>query len=120
MDMQNLLQQMTLEEKARLLCGHSTMGTCPIDRLGIPALHFSDGPHGVRAEKPDGDSMSGISQSLPSTCFPTAATTACSWNPENLHRMGVAMGGGMPLLRNSCVAGTSGEYKAKSSGREKL
>ena len=92
MNIRELIQNMTLEEKAWYLCGCTNMGTMPIPRLSIPALKFSDGPHGVRALKEGGDSMSGISNSLPSTSFPTAATAANSWNPDNLRRMGQALG----------------------------
>lgn len=92
MNVRELIQNMTLEEKAGYLCGCTNMGTMPIPRLSIPALKFSDGPHGVRALKEGGDSMSGISNSLPSTSFPTAATAANSWNPDNLRRMGQALG----------------------------
>ena len=50
---------------------------------------MSDGPHGLRVQKEGGDN--GVSQSEPSTAFPTAALTACGWNEENLYKMGQAM-----------------------------
>lgn len=85
------LSQLSLEEKAALLSGRFQKTTLPVARLDLPALRFSDGPHGVRAEDPQGDSLGGISDSLPATCFPPAATSACSWDPELLYRMGVAL-----------------------------
>ena len=66
------------------------MYTNPIPRLGIPSLCMSDGPHGLRKQTEGGDN--GISKSEPATAFPTAVTTASGWNPENLKKMGAAIG----------------------------
>ena len=86
MDVEAVLAQMTVEEKAALVAGTDFMYTNPIPRLGVPSLCMSDGPHGLRKQIGSGDN--GVSQSEPSTAFPTAAATASSWNPENLRRMG--------------------------------
>ena len=90
MDIQKILQELTVEEKAALVAGTNFMYTNPIPRLGIPPLCMSDGPHGLRKQIGEGDN--GISQSEPATAFPTAAATASSWNPENTRRMGEAIG----------------------------
>ena len=90
MNRKEILQKLTLEEKAALLSGTDFMYTNPIPRLGIPAISMSDGPHGLRKQK--GDSQdNGVSESEPATSFPTAATTASSWNPENVYKMGEAI-----------------------------
>ena len=89
MDVEAVLAQMTVEEKAALVAGTDFMYTNPIPRLGVPSLCMSDGPHGLRKQIGSGDN--GVSQSEPSTAFPTAAATASSWNPENLRRMGAAI-----------------------------
>lgn len=90
MNRKEILQKLTLEEKAALLCGTDFMYTNPIPRLNIPAVSMSDGPHGLRKQK--GDSQdNGVSESEPATSFPTAATTASSWNPENVYKMGKAI-----------------------------
>ena len=89
MNVRKLLKELTLEEKAALVSGTDFMNTNPIPRLGVPTLCTSDGPHGLR--KQIGSSDNGVSQSEPSTAFPTAATTASSWNPENTRRMGEAI-----------------------------
>jgi beta-glucosidase len=47
-DIQAIISQMTLEEKATLCTGASAWTTTPVDRLGIPEMIVSDGPHGVR------------------------------------------------------------------------
>ena len=90
MDIEGILKQMTAEEKAALVSGTDFMYTNPIPRLGIPSLCMSDGPHGLRKQIGSGDN--GIAQSEPATAFPTAAATACGWNPENLRKMGAAIG----------------------------
>ncbi len=90
MDTESILKQMTLEEKAALVSGTDFMYTNPIPRLGIPSLCMSDGPHGLRKQTEGGDN--GISKSEPATAFPTAVTTASGWNPDNLKRMGAAIG----------------------------
>lgn len=90
MDTEKLIAQMTVEEKAALVSGTNFMYTNPIPRLSIPSLRMSDGPHGLRLQKEGGDN--GVSESEPATSFPTAATTASGWNPENARRMGEAIG----------------------------
>ena len=89
MDIEKILSQMTVEEKAALVSGTDFMYTNPIPRLGIPSLNVSDGPHGLRKQLRGGDN--GISLSEPSTAFPTAACTASGWNPDNTRRMGEAI-----------------------------
>ena len=90
MDIQRLLPELTIEEKAALVSGTDFMYTNPILRLGIPSLHMSDGPHGLRVQTEGGDN--GVTGSLPATAFPTAATVASGWNPENSYRIGKAIG----------------------------
>ena len=89
MDVERVISQMTVEEKAALVSGTDFMYTNPIPRLGIPSLCMSDGPHGLRKQIEGGDN--GISKSEPATAFPTAACTASSWNPDNTRRMGEAI-----------------------------
>ena len=47
-DIQSIIAQMTLEEKAALCTGATAWSTTPIDRLGVPEMIVTDGPHGVR------------------------------------------------------------------------
>lgn len=91
MDIDNLLKQMTLEEKATMLSGYKNMKTYPIKRLGIPSLVLSDGPNGLRVEKKDGNSTNGISNTLPSTCFPSGVNLASSYDPSLIHEIGSAI-----------------------------
>ena len=82
--------QLTLEEKASLVCGATVWTTRSVDRLGIRELRVSDGPHGLRRQPQGGDHL-GIYDSEPATCFPTAAGLASSWNVELLEKVGVAL-----------------------------
>lgn len=90
-DSTTLVSQLTLVEKAALLSGENTWQTRAIERLGIPAVWMSDGPHGVRKQIGSADHL-GINGSEPATCFPTAATVANSWDEELATEIGVALG----------------------------
>ncbi len=90
MEIAKLLGELTVEEKAALVAGTDFMFTNPVPRLGVPSLRMSDGPHGLRVQTEGGDN--GVSESEPATSFPTAATVASSWEPENAKKMGVAIG----------------------------
>lgn len=88
-DISTILAQLTLEEKAALCTGASMWTTVPIERLGIPAIKMTDGPHGVRCV-PDVTAVS--ANSLPATCFPTASCLAATWNPDLIRQVGEALG----------------------------
>ncbi|MGN0814811.1 MAG: glycoside hydrolase family 3 C-terminal domain-containing protein [Candidatus Coproplasma sp.] len=90
MDIEKLIKDLTVEEKAALLSGTDFMYTNPVPRLGIASVRMSDGPHGLRVQKKGGDN--GVNGSEPATCFPTAVSTASGWNPENTYKMGQAIG----------------------------
>ena len=85
-----LVAQLTLEEKALLCVGRDFWNTHPIERLNLPAVWMSDGPHGLR--KSLSATGGGLGQSEAATCFPTASALAASWDPTLLHEVGVAMG----------------------------
>ena len=86
-----ILAQMTLEEKASLCDGADFWHMKGMEKYGIPCIMVCDGPHGLRKKdySKTGDSLS---NSVPAISYPTAATTACSWDPELLYEMGVALG----------------------------
>ena len=86
-----IMNQLTLEEKVCLLSGHKSWHTNKVSRVGLPSIFLTDGPHGLRKKK-DGDKVAGLGQTELSTCFPAACTTGSSWNKELLYEMGVAMG----------------------------
>src|SRR5215469_10047273 len=77
----DLFGRLTLDEKIALMAGGSQFGTAPVPRLGIPSLHFSDGPNGVRSN-----------EGRPTTVFPTGSALAATWNPDVIHAVGEAIG----------------------------
>ena len=81
MDLKQLISSMTLEEKASLCSGQDFWTTKPIERLNIPSLRMSDGPHGLRKED-DSDTDVGVKRSFPATSFPPAVNMASSWNKD--------------------------------------
>jgi len=88
---EDIVKQMTLEEKCFLLSGKDFWQTRSVERLGIRNMTLSDGPHGVRKQAGSGDQL-GLNPSLPATCFPTAATIANSWDPALGEEIGTYLG----------------------------
>jgi beta-glucosidase len=88
-DLNAILSQMTLEEKAALCTGATAWSSVAVERLGIPEMIVADGPHGVRRMR---DIHATSQQSLPATCFPTASCSASTWDVDLLRQMGEAIG----------------------------
>ena len=98
----DLLSNLSLKEKISLLAGKDSWRTPPIDRLGIPSLVMTDGPHGVRSDL-SGDRIQG-----PATAFPTGVSLAATWNPELIENVGNALADetramGCDILLGPCV-----------------
>jgi beta-glucosidase len=88
-DIQTILDQMTLDEKAALCTGASMWTTVPVERLGVPAIMMTDGPHGVRRSS----DVNAIGKgTLPATCFPTASCLAATWDVALVQQVGAALG----------------------------
>ncbi len=90
-DPREILSEMTLEEKAMMLDGGDYWHLQAMEKYGIPEVMVCDGPHGLR-KKDYNKSGSSLTASVPAICFPTAATTAASWDPELIEEMGKALG----------------------------
>ncbi len=90
-EIKSLVAAMTLEEKASLCSGLDFWRTKPIERLNIPSLPVSDGPHGLRKQEMAADNL-GVNDSIPAVCFPAGCASACSWDPEVLRKIGAALG----------------------------
>lgn len=91
MNIEKILQQMTLEDKIELCSGENFWETKKYEKYGIPSLFMCDGPHGLRKQE-DAADMLGVHASRPATCFPAEVTTAGSWDPELLAEIGAAIG----------------------------
>ena len=98
------VKDLTVLERASLLSGKSTWATRALKRAGIPSMVLSDGPHGLRRQTGSGDNL-GMGKSKPATCFPTAGTVACSWDPELAKTMGQALGNEARSLGVNMVLG---------------
>lgn len=91
MKYKKLIDNMTLEEKASLCVGKDYWHSKNIERLGIPEITMSDGPHGLRVQKTKADNL-GINESEISTCFPASSTLANSWNKKLAYQFGKTLG----------------------------
>lgn len=88
-DIKKLISQMTLEEKASLCSGKDAWRTKPIERLGVPSVMVSDGPHGLRKQAREG---AGQNESIEAVCFPCACASAASFDRTLTERLGAALG----------------------------
>lgn len=91
MDYKKLIAEMTLEEKASLCSGRDFWHTKSVERLGIPEVMVSDGPHGLRKQPAKQDHL-GNFESIQAVCFPSACAAAASFDKELLYQMGQALG----------------------------
>lgn len=119
---EHIIKKMTLEEKALMMSGKDTWQSQEFPQYGIPSMMMSDGPHGMRTQQPGKTDHLGINQSMPATCFPTAATVANTWDVELVEEMGktlaeeavsmgvhVVLGPGLNIKR-SPLCGRNFEY----------
>lgn len=86
-----IVAEMSLDEKAALCSGASFWKLKANERLRLPAIMVTDGPHGLRKQVGAADAA-GLRQSVPATCFPTASALACTWNVSLLREVGAAVG----------------------------
>ena len=103
-DYKKILDELTLDEKLSLLSGKTFWLTKDIDRVGIPSVWMSDGPHGLRKEKASAGTNI-MQESETSTCFPTAVTTASSWDTELMEEVGETIADEAKALKVTTVLG---------------
>ncbi|MCL2507669.1 MAG: glycoside hydrolase family 3 C-terminal domain-containing protein [Oscillospiraceae bacterium] len=87
-----IIEQLTLEEKAGLCDGLDYWHLKAVERHALPSIMICDGPHGLRKQNPNKSKDAGFMKSVPAVCFPLACVTACSWDPGLLYEMGQALG----------------------------
>jgi len=85
-----LIEAMTLEEKVSLCSGRDDWSTSPVERLGIPWIWLSDGPHGLR--RAPATNKAGYGDQLPASCFPTASALAATWDKDLIFQLGQTLG----------------------------
>lgn len=90
-DLKELIASMTLEEKAGMCSGADFWNTKSIERLGIPKVMMSDGPHGMRKQEGEADHL-GLNESVEAVCFPAACATASSFDVDLIRQMGEILG----------------------------
>lgn len=105
----DLLARLTLDEKARLCAGADFWSTPAVERLEIPSITLSDGPHGLRV--PSGDDHLGLTESRPATCFPSAAGLAGAWDPALARAVGEALGVEARAMNLQVVLGPGANIK---------
>jgi len=89
---EKIVSQLTLEEKVSLIHGNTYFTTPAIPRLGIPALHMSDGPNGVREENAPYAWKSANWTNDATAYFPALTALASTWNTELATEFGTAYG----------------------------
>ena len=82
--LEEIVGQLTLEEKLSLVAGRDLWHTNAVDSLGVPSLHLSDGPSGVRGERTVGTT---------SVSFPCGIAVGATFDPELAHALGVELAG---------------------------
>jgi Beta-glucosidase-related glycosidases len=91
MDIEQILKELTLEEKAALCMGADVWCTLEIKRLNLPSVRTADGPHGLRKQFQAEENNVSVNRSTPATCFPPAALASCSFNRKLVYEMGQAI-----------------------------
>jgi beta-glucosidase len=104
----NLIKKMSLEEKAALCTGAGPWTTTPVERLGVPVMTVTDGPHGVRRVE---DVHAFITTSVPATCFPTAVCMASTWDVDLIHKLGEAIAEECIALKVDVILGPGANMK---------
>ena len=87
LDIPYLLENLTLEEKAGLCSGQNHWWTKAVERLGLPAVMVSDGPHGLRKQDQSADHL-GVNESVKAVCFPAGSALASGFDRELIGRLG--------------------------------
>ena len=87
----HIVSQMTLEEKAAWCGGKDFWHLQGLERLGLPPMMVSDGPHGLRKQDDKADHL-GVNDSIQAVCYPAGCASACGFDPAQLEAMGQALG----------------------------
>ena len=109
-NLKELISQMTLEEKAGMCSGLDFWHLKGVERLGIPSVMVSDGPHGLRKQDQEADHL-GINESIKAVCFRPAVLSACAFDRALLERLGETVGDEAQATDLSVVLGPAVNIK---------
>ncbi|MDI6453652.1 beta-glucosidase family protein [Peloplasma aerotolerans] len=87
----NIVKQLTLDEKLKLITGKDFWHLQDIPAYGLQSIMVTDGPHGLRKQDGESDHL-GLMNSVPATCYPTAAGLASTWNVNLIREVGEKLG----------------------------
>ena len=107
---QELISRMTLEEKAGMCSGADFWHLKGIERLGIPQVMVTDGPHGIRKQAEEADHL-GINESEKAVCFPAGCATASSFDRDLIRRQGEILGQECQAMNVSTILGPAMNIK---------
>lgn len=105
-----LVAQMTLEEKAGMCSGADFWHLKGVERLGIPSVMVTDGPHGLRKQADAADHL-GINESEKAVCFPAGCATAASFDRNVLKKLGETIGQECQAMGISTILGPAMNIK---------
>lgn len=91
MNVKEIIKKLTIDEKLSLLEGKDHWLTNNIDRLEVPSMRLSDGPHGIRKEISENDVL-GMNKAEKAISFPTESTLATSFDKRLAYEYGVMLG----------------------------
>lgn len=115
MDIESIISKMTLKDKIAFCTGADMWHTKTMEQYGIPSVMMTDGPHGLRVQRNQGDNL-GLNDSEKATCFPTAVTSANSWNPKLLKKVATAIAEECKEFGVSVVLGPGANIKRNPLG----
>ena len=90
-EIDNIIKQMTLEEKIEMLHGKNMFSSAGIPRLGIADVEYADGPFGIREEMEPHSWNSAHLTTDSATFFPTGSALAATWSTEWAYAYGRGM-----------------------------
>ncbi|MFN2152554.1 MAG: glycoside hydrolase family 3 protein, partial [Anaerolineales bacterium] len=79
-NIEQIIAQLSLEEKISLIAGADLWHTVSVERLGIPQIRVTDGPNGARGAEDD--------MAPPSVCTPVGVALAATWNTQLVQQVG--------------------------------
>lgn len=88
----SLISLMTLDEKLGMIHATAPFSNAGVERLGIPPVVSSDGPHGIRFEFNDQWKPQNTNMDYAASYMPVIVGLAASWNPELAHLYGTVLG----------------------------